>query len=542
KEKETFIRGMVRQLRRQQGLKEEGTISVSAPITNAAQTDLFAGGSKGEWYFYNAKVKTQGAAAFQQQWGKRPNVDNWRRSNNVVAQMRNEQPNNTRGNPQQGEGDLEMLLTYEGLAANLPTTSEDLQASNDSILSALYLLGRMYINEVEDFEAAAKTYEELRRRFPNFEPKDEVLFHLYYAYTKLGESAKAAEMKSALTTQYADSRYSKIVTTGVDPESTEATAEATKAYEDVYNLFIEGRFAEAKRAKQAADSMYNTTYWSPQLLYIEAVHHIQLREDSLAQALLPPIVQQNDGTPMPEKATILWDVLSRRAQIEEELRNLQIERPVEEKQAVVIVPEKPKVVEDKKEELVAIVPEKPKVEEKKEEEQVAVTRTQQVAKDTSISRSQPVTITDAKPKTGVDTVLTPGVQPQKTDAYTYNPNSAHYVVVVLNKVDVVFGNEARNAFNRYHREKYSDIPLQATLQPLTDDDKLLLLGEFTNIQAAIDYVQKAKPVAATEIMPWLKGDKYSFTIISADNLKLLQEKKNLDAYRLFLDQNLPVKF
>lgn len=538
KEKETFIRNMVRQMRRQQGLKEEGTTTITAPITAAGQTDLFAGGSKGEWYFYNAKVKAQGAAAFQQQWGNRPNTDNWRRSGNVVAQMRSEQPNNTRGNPLTGEGNVEMLLTFEGLSANLPTTPEALQASNDSIVSAIYQLGRMYVNDLEDYEAAVKTYEELRRRFPAFEPKDEVLFQLYYGYTKLGDAAKAAEIKALLDKDYGDSRFARIINTGVDPESSAAPAAATKAYEGVYNLYMEGKFAEAQRARQVADSLYSTTYWSPQLLYIESVYYIQNREDSVAKNLLNTIVQQNAGTPMAEKATTLIDVLSRRTQIEEELRNLQIERPVEEKQAVVVVPEKPKA-EEKKE--VVALPEKPKVEEKRDEE-VTVTRTTQVAKDTTINRSQPVTITDNQPKTGVDTIATPVTAPVKKDVYTYNPASTYYAVVVLNKVDVVFGNEARNAFNRYHREKYYNIPLQTTLQPLTEDDKLLLVGEFTNVQAAIDYLQKAKPVAATEIMPWLKGDKYSFTLISADNLKILQEKADLGAYQKFLDQNLPVKF
>jgi hypothetical protein len=43
-------------------------------------------------------------------------------------------------------------------------------------------------------------------------------------------------------------------------------------------------------------------------------------------------------------------------------------------------------------------------------------------------------------------------------------------------------------------------------------------------------------------MPWLKKEKYTFTIISEGNLPLLQEKQDLDAYQKFLDQNLPVKF
>ena len=34
----------------------------------------------GEWYFYNTTLKSQGYNDFKVKWGKRQNVDNWRRS------------------------------------------------------------------------------------------------------------------------------------------------------------------------------------------------------------------------------------------------------------------------------------------------------------------------------------------------------------------------------------------------------------------------------------------------------------------------------
>lgn len=539
KEREEYIKKLVRQLRRQQGLREEGTTPVIAPLTAAALTDLFGTTNKGEWYFYNAKIKSQGAAAFKQQWGPRPNADNWRRSGNVVAQMRNEQPNNTRGNPLTPGADVELALTYDGLLANLPTTEAQLQVSNDSIVSALYMLGRMYINDIEDYEAAVKTYEELRRRFPAFEPKDEVLFQLYYAYTKLGNSAKAAEMKNGLNTLNTASRYASIINNGTDPESTLSTAAATKAYEGVYDLYIEGRFAEAQRAKTVADSLYNTTFWSPQLLYIQSVYHIRQQEDSVAKGILNILIAQAAGTPMAEKAATLLDVLNRRAEIEAELAALQIERPVEEKVVITPLP-KPPVKEVEKE--VAKVEEK-KEEVKQEEEQVAVTRTQQIQKNDASTGNKQAGINNNAPKKGVDTIATKALpQPQAANVYTYTPHTKYYTVVILNKVDVVYGNEAKNALARYHREKYYNEPLQTTLQQFDEDNKLLIVGDFVNVQAAIDYLQNAKAIAATQIMPWLKPEKYMFTLISEANLKLLQEKKDLVEYQRFLDQNLPVKF
>ncbi len=53
---------------------------------------------------------------------------------------------------------------------------------------------------------------------------------------------------------------------------------------------------------------------------------------------------------------------------------------------------------------------------------------------------------------------------------------------------------------------------------------------------------KARPLTPTEIIPWLKGGKYSFSIITEKNLDLLKASKDIENYKKFLDQNLPGKF
>jgi hypothetical protein len=144
----------------------------------------------------------------------------------------------------------------------------------------------------------------------------------------------------------------------------------------------------------------------------------------------------------------------------------------------------------------------------------------------------------------------PVAQPVKVDsvtkknaaritAFAFNAQAPHYAMIILNKVDVVFGNETRNAFARYNSEKYYNKTFELSTVNLTDDIKLVLIKPFDNAQAAIDYIRDVKPKAASEIIPWLKADKYSFSIISDQNLELLKSNPDLTAYKLFLDQNLP---
>ncbi|MCW3074904.1 MAG: hypothetical protein JWP69_1973 [Flaviaesturariibacter sp.] len=510
-ERSAYVKRLVRQLRRQQGLKDEAAASGGGPINAPAPFDPFGGSSsKGEWYFYNDNLRKTGVAAFKQVWGGRPNVDNWRRQSDVTMQLTKKVPENTRNGSATSGGTVADPFTFDAMMGGLPLTAVSLQTSNDSIQQALFGLGTLYMNDMEDYKASIETFEKIRTRFTPVRDLDQVLFNLYYSYTKTGDAAKAAEMKRLLLSQFPNSRYATIINTGADPQSNQPTATITKTYEGIYDLFLEGRFAEAETAKQRADSLYKTNYWSPQLLYIEAVAQIRQNDDSLAKKTLSTLIQQNAGTPLAVKAKTMIDVLGRRKQIEEELRNLQITRPPEDS---LFVEPMPIAAPVKKKTEVVIQP-----------------------KDTAVVVKKPVPV-----KATADTLLKKAPVVQKPNSpYSFKADSAHFAVVVLNKVDVVFVNEAKNSFLRF-TQGFSDRPLQGMIVPVNDDIKLLLIGNFVSATSAIGYVQKVKPIAGSQVVPWLKVDKYSFSIISAENLKAVLTAKEFAAYQKFLEETLPVK-
>ena len=79
--------------------------------------------------------------------------------------------------------------------------------------------------------------------------------------------------------------------------------------------------------------------------------------------------------------------------------------------------------------------------------------------------------------------------------FTFVPTDAHYVVVVLDKVDPVYASEARNAFNRYNKEKYFNQNIQLSALQLDDRFHLVLQGPFSDANAAVDYIDKTAPVS-----------------------------------------------
>lgn len=527
-ERKDFIKKLSRQLRKAKGLKEEADYQASQ---QAPATDPFGspGSNRGEWYFYNDAARRSGAASFKQLWGDRPNVDNWRRLTDVTSQIRNTVPDATR-NVAKGGGPAvsDDPLSYEALIVNVPLTPEALRASHDSIQYALRGLAQLYAADMEDYNSSIETLEDLRRRYPRPDSLEQVLFGLYFAYRHAGNGAKADEMKRLLQSNFPAGRYTAIATTGADPASTaQAQKAATKAYEDVYDLYLSGRFAEAEAAKLAADSLYRTNTWNPQLLYIQAVAQVKEQQDSNAVHTLRTLITQNPNTVLAAKAQTLINVLGRRAQIEEELRNLQVEHPADDTTAVVVTtpppaapqPQAPPVVQPKPQAPVATLP---------------------ATRDT-VATSKPVAGKPQPARPHVDTaVARPAAVPvASAGPYRFHPDSSHYAVVVLNKVDVVFGNEARNAFNRYNAS--AGITADSRVEPLNNDIKLLLIGPFVNAKGAIDYVQAVKPIAPSQVVPWLKASSYTFTILSPGNLNAVQAAKTLDAYQQFIEAKLPVK-
>ena len=70
-DREAFVKKLLRKLRKERGLKEEDNSSEMMEFANKFDNkkdqpvDLFANGNKGEWYFYNSPVKSNGLNDFK---------------------------------------------------------------------------------------------------------------------------------------------------------------------------------------------------------------------------------------------------------------------------------------------------------------------------------------------------------------------------------------------------------------------------------------------------------------------------------------------
>jgi hypothetical protein len=84
--------------------------------------------------------------------------------------------------------------------------------------------------------------------------------------------------------------------------------------------------------------------------------------------------------------------------------------------------------------------------------------------------------------------------------------------------------------------------MQAELDDIDNENKMLLINPFKDAAEALVYIDQTRPKTASEIIPWLKGGKYSYSIITEKNLEVLRNSKDIDKYKQFLDKNVPGKF
>ena len=510
------------------------------PAVKQATTDIFADNSKSnDFYFYNSSAKSRGFSEFKAKWGERPNVDNWRRKS-AVDNM------SARFTDVDDVVEIADKTTNRGtdtasfaLGTTIPVTPDELKRSNGAIMDALKNNGSIFLNKLEEYPGAIEAYEELLRRFPTTEYKAEALFNLIYAYQKTGDKIKSEKYKSLLINDTSDNKYSKIIKSPDEVNGKNKTNPATKKYEEIYNLFIEGNFQKAIEEKRIADSMYSKSFWTPQLLFIEAIYYIKQQSDSTAISVLTSLVSLFPENPMAAKARVMIDVLGRRKEIEEYLTKLEVKRNPD---GTIIISN-----DDTKKSVTTIVRKqmpptvKPSLDSTSNKTTTDSSGTDPFT-DTVTDTTDANATMDQTDTTQISPAPPVVTEPEKLNNFSYIPSEPQYVVIILDKVDPVYINEARNAFDRFNKQQFYNQTITVTGIKIDDRFHLITQGPFSDAAAAIDYIDKVKPNTSRGILPWLSAEKYSFLIISDQNLEVLKNSKDLDSYKQLIQKAIPGKF
>ena len=204
----------------------------------------------GAWYFYNPTAVSQGKTAFQREWGKRENVDNWRRSNQTVIRMPGAEDETTdsiadvtdvtkvtNDSIKSEAKDSAALDPHkrEYYLAQIPFSDEQKAASHEIIKDGLFHGGIILKDKMERLAISERYLRRLTNDYPDYEHNDEAWYHLWLLYSRLGQLSKAAECLAHMQENHAESEWTLLLS---DP------------------LYAEN----ARFGEQIEDSLYGATY------------------------------------------------------------------------------------------------------------------------------------------------------------------------------------------------------------------------------------------------------------------------------------------
>jgi tetratricopeptide (TPR) repeat protein len=506
--REAFLKKLAKQLEKMQeaDLQNQQNPSNATAGKPANASGLFGNtaSSTTGWYFNNPTLLSSGFTSFRQNWGNRPNVDNWNLKSDIDKLVGAKTSSSLGDSTKHIFASTQSL--YNSLLSKIPLTPEMMKISNNNIAKALFGNGGTFENQLENYPAALASYNELNRRFGKSDYTEQTLYNESYCYTKVGNKPAADSCIAALKNQYSEGKFTQSLTQGKEASVTSDANPATKEYDHIYDLFLSGSFDSANAEKSRADSVYGKTYWTPQLLFIEAVYYVSLREDSAAINKLHNLATLYPKSPLADRANTMIDVLKRRKQIESYLTSLQIKRNEDDAGPVVNLTST-KTTTTRKE-----IPKQDSVVNKS-----VTTNTTVIKKDTTAAVAVP-------------------------KSFSINASDPQYVLIVLDSVAPVFANEAGNAFTRYNMQYYYNQTITVTTVKLNARYNLVLLGPFPDALGATQYIDKTKPMTAGKILPWLTPNKFTYSMISQSNLDLLKSNSDIDGYKKLLHQALPQEF
>lgn len=295
------------QLAQQSGIGNTQTMTQQQqPTRTSPQSNI--------WYFYNPQAVSQGKQRFEQQWGRRPNADNWQRSNLTVLKMDSEEEENSEDsessenseNSGQSSEPGDSIAsdtnvpdsipsdphTREYYLAQIPFTEEQKAASDAIIMESLFHAGIILKDKLDNLTLSHKMLYRLVSQYPDYEHNDEAWYHLYLIYARQGrwdlandalEHMKQRHQESQWTILLSDPYYAENQRFGQHIEDSLYTA--------TYEAFKAERYREVETNVQLSAQRFPNGQNRAKFLFIEGLSLLNNQKPDSCVARMKQIVE-----------------------------------------------------------------------------------------------------------------------------------------------------------------------------------------------------------------------------------------------------------
>lgn len=280
----------------------------------------------GAWYFYNPMAVNQGKTAFQRQWGKRENTDDWRRMNRTVVNLQAE------------EGSTEMsdsLAITDSLAvddiandstavdtaadslandphnreyylAQIPFTDEQKAASNEIIMEGLFNSGVIFKDKLENLKLGEKALARLTTQYPTYAKTDEAWYHLFLLYSRQGIEAKADSCLEKLKADFPESDFTILLSDPFFVENARFGVHLEDSlYAATYEAFRKDRYQEIKANAKISRERFPLGANRAKFIFIEGLGMLNDGDATSCLANMKEVVEKYPQSEVSEMAGMI---------------------------------------------------------------------------------------------------------------------------------------------------------------------------------------------------------------------------------------------
>ncbi|MEO6524873.1 MAG: tetratricopeptide repeat protein [Mucilaginibacter sp.] len=466
------------------------------------------------FYFYNSSAVSQGFTDFKRVWGNRQLADNWRRSvksgsesNNVqvAATLQGLNPTSYGTQSQKSTTDVVSTKIQQDLLQNIPTTPGLLIQSNARILNAYVDIANFYRDVLNDKQEAINTYDKVLVLYPNNNNVASVYYNLYRLYSDIDQT-KSNYYKNLILKKYPETNFAKVI---LDPDFNQKlndrNAEYTAFYNQLFDQVTSQKYPESATRADELIQQYPNNSLTAQVYYLRAIAlgHTQSLEPFKAE--LQEIVDKfpDDRLVTPLVKQHLDYIVANKAELEQ--RN-------------------PVLVDSDPNEIPFLL------------RPVHVDQT--YFPNRNIPKQQPAVVKTTTPAATKSTITAPGApaeEPKEAPSMFSLRDSTQYYFVVnvaTNTVNLAPSRFGIGQFNRSNLPQGTTVKHQ--LKPISDH-QLIYVGKFSSLGAVKDYARAIVPLLPNIIK--VPADKYTFFIITQENLDKLADQKTLDSYFNFYQKH-----
>lgn len=232
------------------------------------------------FYFYLPQTVAYGKQLFKQRFGDRPLMDNWRWSNQLIAQQSTDVVTDSLAISQ---------ISPEDYLKKLPTPSE-LEQLQKNRETALYGVGELYWEKFADGKLAEQRLTRLLSLTHNDKLKEKTLYLLYKINEKNPKEADA--YKQQLLTSFPNSEYAK----PISGQQSTNEKELQEQYQRLSDQLAAQQYAEVLAYLQAHKTAYKTSSMGPDFDILKAKAIARLEGKAAYIRELEAIVQEYPNT------------------------------------------------------------------------------------------------------------------------------------------------------------------------------------------------------------------------------------------------------